>query len=145
LYDCIHSVVSLMSTRAKKKNISIINNVGHDVFANTDSHKIQQILVNIISNSLDFCESGSRIKIYVDNSESKNGPVKVKISDTGPGIEKELLPKIFDPFFTTKEVGQGVGLGLTISYRLIEECQGTIDVFSEENAGTTVTLELPRN
>lgn len=145
LYDCIHSVVLLMSTRAKKKNIKILNNIEHDIFINTDSQKIRQILVNVISNSLDFCEKGSQIKIYVDNAEDKKGPVRIKISDTGPGIDREMLPKIFDPFFTTKEVGKGVGLGLTISYRLIEECRGSIDVISEENAGTTVTLEIPRN
>ncbi|MFC1476425.1 ATP-binding protein [Fibrobacterota bacterium] len=145
LFDCIHSVVSLMNTRAKKKSIKIIDKVGRDVFVNIDAQKIRQVLVNIISNSLDFCENGSQIKIDAEINEDKNEPIRLKISDIGPGIPKEVQPKIFDPFFTTKEVGKGVGLGLTISYKLMEECQGSIDIISEENRGTTVILEIPRN
>lgn len=145
LFDCIHSVISLMNTRAKKKSIKIIDNVSRDVFVNIDTQKIRQVLVNIISNSLDFCESGSQIKIDADITEDKNDPIRLKVSDTGPGISQDVQPKIFDPFFTTKEVGKGVGLGLTISYKLMEECQGSINIISEENIGTTVILEIPRN
>jgi signal transduction histidine kinase len=83
------------------------------------------------------------VTIEIEGPEHKEGMVKIKIHDSGPGIPEEILPKIFDPFFTTKEVGKGMGLGLAISNKLMEECRGSIDVTSTLNAGTTVTLEFP--
>ena len=145
LSDCINSVITLMNTRAKKKSIRIIDNVGRDVFVNIDAQKIRQVLVNVISNSIDFCKNGSQIKIDADIPEDNKDPIRLKVSDTGPGIPRKIQPKIFDPFFTTKEVGKGVGLGLTISYKLMEECNGSIDIISEKNVGTTVILEIPKN
>ncbi len=143
LFDCLHSAVMLMNVRAQKKNIQIINNIGSDIIINTDAQKIGQVLVNIISNSIDFCAEGSSITIDTEKNKDKIGPVRMRIIDTGPGIPEMILPKIFDPFFTTKEVGKGVGLGMSISYRLMEECGGTIDVSSKVGEGTTVTLVIP--
>ena len=74
---------------------------------------------------------------------AENGSVKVIISDTGKGIPKENLSKIFDPFFTTKEVGQGTGLGLNVVYNIIEKHNGTINVESIEDIGTTFSISLP--
>ncbi|MEO9126054.1 MAG: ATP-binding protein [Microcoleus sp.] len=69
--------------------------------------------------------------------------IRVEIRDNGIGIMPELLPKVFDPFFTTKNVGKGTGLGLTISYQLIEKHQGKIEVFSEPGLGTRFWITLP--
>jgi len=69
--------------------------------------------------------------------------IVIKVSDTGPGIPKDVLAKIFDPFFTTKEVGKGTGLGLSISYSIVEKLGGTITVDSEMGQGTTFTISLP--
>lgn len=145
LFDCINSVVSLMNTRAKNKNIKIIDTVSRDIFVNIDAQKFRQVLAYVISNSIDFCKSGGQIKIDVNSTEDDKDPIKLKISDTGPGIHETIMPKIFDPFFTTKEVGKGIGLGLTVSYKLMEECNGSIDVLSEKGVGTTVILEIPKN
>lgn len=145
LFDCLHSAVSLMNVRAQKKKIQIVNNVGGDIIVNTDAHKIGQVVVNILSNSIDFCEEGSMVTIDVENSDETDSSLQIMIRDTGPGIAKEVLPKIFDPFFTTKEVGKGIGLGMSISYKLMEECGGSIDVTSKENVGTRVTLTIPRD
>jgi two-component system NtrC family sensor kinase len=145
LFDCLHSAITLMNARAHKKGMEIKNNIPTDVIINADAQKIGQVLVNILSNSIDFCEDGSSIVIDMDDVQDINGPVRLKITDTGPGIPEELLPKIFDPFFTTKDVGKGIGLGMSISHTLMKECKGSIDVVSEENAGTTVLLEIPRD
>jgi two-component system NtrC family sensor kinase len=67
----------------------------------------------------------------------------IEISDTGPGIPKELVGKIFDPFFTTKKANEGTGLGLSISYSIIEKLGGQITVASEATRGTTFTIRLP--
>ncbi len=145
LFDCLHSSIKLMNARALKKNIQIINNVGSDVIINTDAQKIGQVLVNILSNSIDFCNEGSLLTIELVREDNRDSPIQLKIVDNGPGIPENVLPKIFDPFFTTKEVGKGVGLGMSISYKLMEECGGSIDVTSKVNEGTMVTLAIPRN
>jgi signal transduction histidine kinase len=67
----------------------------------------------------------------------------IDIADTGPGIAPEHLPRIFDPFFTTKAAGQGTGLGLYVSYGIIQEHGGTIGVESPETGGTLVRIRLP--
>jgi signal transduction histidine kinase len=69
--------------------------------------------------------------------------IEIDISDTGSGISEQNLDKIFDPFFTTKETGHGVGLGLAISYGIIKEHKGSIQVESQVNKGTTFTIRLP--
>jgi signal transduction histidine kinase len=68
----------------------------------------------------------------------------ISISDTGVGIPAENISKIFDPFFTTKDVGVGSGLGLSVSYGIIEKLGGRIDVFSEVNKGTTFKITIPK-
>jgi PAS domain S-box-containing protein len=142
LFDCLHSAVKLINVRANKKNIKIVNNIRNDIIVNTDVQKIGQVIVNILSNSIDFSENGGTITISVEKSKGKD-PLKLVISDTGKGIPNDIIPKIFDPFFTTKEVGKGVGLGMSISYKLMEECHGSIEVKSKENIGTSVILEIP--
>ncbi len=69
--------------------------------------------------------------------------VVVRISDTGKGIDPEVLPRIFEPFYTTKPVGQGTGLGLSISYGIIKRHNGEIIAESEPGEGTTFTIRLP--
>ncbi len=66
------------------------------------------------------------------------------MTDTGEGIPQNIITKIFDPFFTTKEVGKGMGLGLSISYGIIEKHNGNIDVISESGKGTEFIISLPR-
>ena len=72
-----------------------------------------------------------------------NDAVRVEIQDNGTGIPKDVLPKIFDPFFTTKEIGQGTGMGLAISYKIIREHGGEIRVDTEEGVGTIFSILLP--
>jgi signal transduction histidine kinase len=77
------------------------------------------------------------------STQSENGNVMVKISDTGPGIPQKYLSKIYDPFFTTKEQGKGTGLGLNIVHQLVVKYEGHIDVSSSLEKGTTFTIMFP--
>ena len=102
--------------------------------------KLNQVFVNIIGNAIDAMPKGGKIRISTYKNESN---VCVDIGDTGVGISSEIIDKIFDPFFSTKTVGEGVGLGLSISFGIIEEHKGKISVKSEPNIGTTFTISLP--
>jgi signal transduction histidine kinase len=84
---------------------------------------------------------GGVIRIETGPSPDRPGWVRLMVADTGPGILPEELPKIFDPFFTTKE--EGTGLGLSVSYGIIRDHQGTVDVQSEPGKGTTFILTFP--
>jgi len=84
---------------------------------------------------------GGQIRIETGTVRDRPGSLRLTISDTGPGIPLEALPKIFDPFYTTK--AEGTGLGLSVSYGIVRDHQGTIDVQSEPGKGTTFILTFP--
>ena len=89
---------------------------------------------------IDAIEEKGKIIVRTRNEEDW---VKIQIEDTGKGIPDELIDKIFDPFFTTKSVGKGVGLGLSITFGIIKDHGGRIEVKSELNSGTVFTISLP--
>jgi signal transduction histidine kinase len=112
-----------------------------------DPNHIVQVLVNLIQNAID----AMRTKTYPEGESPciriigahEGSSVQIKVHDNGPGVCAEIRHKIFDPFFTTKDVGAGMGLGLAICHRVIDEHQGRIDVRSEPNAYTEFVLEFP--
>lgn len=105
-----------------------------------DPDQITQVLVNVILNAVQAIQGRGRVIL---RTALEHHEAVVEIQDTGMGISQELLSKVFDPFFTTKEVGQGTGLGLAVSYGIIQEHGGRIQIASTERAGTTVTIRLP--
>jgi PAS domain S-box-containing protein len=103
-----------------------------------DEYQIKQAFSNIIKNSIEAMPHGGILKISLFlNGDS----IKISFEDNGEGIPKEKLPKIFEPYFTTKATGSG--LGLMISYRIVKEHGGRIEVVSEEGKGTIFTISLP--
>jgi C4-dicarboxylate-specific signal transduction histidine kinase len=110
-----------------------------------DRNKLIHVFVNLIQNSTDALKEkafeGEKPLLSI-KSHSENGKVFIYIRDNGAGIAPENLDKIFDPFFTTKDVGDGMGLGLSICYRILQEQGGRISVKSEKGKFTEFTLEL---
>lgn len=109
-----------------------------------DSLQLKQVFSNLIINCMQATSEGGRVTVITSwqrDSRHKNGYVEIKISDTGVGIPQKELDKIFNPFFTTKH--EGVGLGLTICHRIIEDHRGNIHVESKEGVGTTFIISLP--
>ena len=108
--------------------------------------KLVQVLVNLLQNSFDALRSKAfenekptiRIEGLVENKKSI-----LRLRDNGVGIDPKILDKIFDPFFTTKDVGEGMGLGLSICYRIVEACDGRISVKTEPGKFCEFTLEFP--
>ena len=111
-------------------------------FINGDKGKLQQVVVNLLSNAKDAMLDGGKITITTKiSSNGKN--VLLEITDTGIGIKKENLVKIFDPFFTTKEIGKGTGLGLAVSNGIIDKHNGKIFIESEAGYGTKFIITFP--
>jgi two-component system, NtrC family, sensor kinase len=103
--------------------------------------ELQQVLLNLIINAVQAMPSGGDLTIRVD--QDKDSWVHITVQDTGVGIAEEHLPHIFDPFFTTKEVGQGTGLGLSVSYGIIKKHGGRITVDSLKGKGCKFTVIIP--
>jgi signal transduction histidine kinase len=109
-----------------------------------DENQMEQVLINLFLNALDSMQKGDRMTVNIrseQDTETSTTVVVLDIEDTGCGIKAENLEKIFNPFYTTKN--DGVGLGLSISSRLIEENGGKISVESDLEKGTRFTIYLP--
>jgi PAS domain S-box-containing protein len=140
LGECVNGAFKLVKAQASRKRIEIVAQIPAAIRVKADMQKLQQAVVYVLTNSVDFCGEGSRVSVSADSGK---GFARIYIRDNGPGIPAAILPKVFDPFFTTKQVGQGMGLGLAMSHVIMEECNGAIDVSSEAGKGTTVILEVP--
>jgi PAS domain S-box-containing protein len=105
-----------------------------------NSGKLQQVFMNLIMNARDAMPRGGELTIA---TEAENSTVHVEVSDNGVGIPADHLNKIFDPFFTTKATSRGTGLGLAVTYGIIREHSGSIQVDSVVGRGTTFRLEFP--
>ena len=106
-----------------------------------DATALQQVLVNLLTNAREAMTEGGEIRIETGLVTERPGWLRLIVADTGPGIPAEALAKIFDPFYTTKRTG--TGLGLSVSYGIVQEHQGTVDVQSQPGAGTTFILTFP--
>ena len=106
---------------------------------NGNANQLQQVLVNIILNSIQAMGPGGLL--YIKVSEKSKEMARIEIKDNGPGIPEEAKARIFDPFFTTKS--DGTGLGLSVSNSIIEEHGGIISLDSEQGKGTIFYIDLP--
>lgn len=141
----IHSMLEkclLMLANKTGENISVkkyYTNEPISIKGNTG--RLHQAFLNILYNSVQAIENSGEISI---TTQKDGDNIIVKITDSGCGIPKEILHKITDPFFTTKEPGTGTGLGLAVSYAVINEHKGSLKFKSEPGKGTTVTTILPQ-
>jgi signal transduction histidine kinase len=110
-----------------------------------DPNQLQQLLINLVVNALEAASPSGRVEMTASPREHEGRPgVAMAVSDTGPGIPAEVLPRVFEAFFTTKPTGQGTGLGLAICREIVTQHGGDIGITSEVGVGTTVTVWLPR-
>lgn len=133
----------LMSEQLKLANISLTNQFPDGDFkVMGNSIQLEQVLINLINNSKDaISDTGGPGEIIVD-AETIQQRILLRVSDTGGGIPEHALPHIFEPFFTTKPVGEGTGLGGSISYGIIRDMQG--DIWAENlPQGARITVSLP--
>jgi two-component system NtrC family sensor kinase len=144
----VRFTISLVENQSLIKGVSLNFEPGEGLPQLTlDRNQMQSVLLNIIINALDATEPGGSITITTGMGLSASKPdqkgVQILCTDTGCGIPPENLDKLFDPFFTTKEIGQGTGLGLAVSYGIVDRHGGTIWVQSKVGRGSTFTIWLP--
>jgi signal transduction histidine kinase len=143
IHACIDEVVSVLDLQLQKEKFVIARRFDSSLPPITiDGNKIKQVLMNLLINASQAMAEGGRIDIEtmrVDDGKA----MAILITDTGQGISPEHLPKIFDPFFTTKGPEAGTGLGLSVSYGIIQQHGGQISVDSAPGNGSTFTIRLP--
>jgi signal transduction histidine kinase len=141
LNNLINRLLVLLNYPASKKNIKVVNDLSDNIpDVMIDENKMSQVFMNIIINALQSMNGGGTLTI---KTEVDNGFCVVSIKDTGGGIPSEIMPNIFDPFFTTKSVGEGTGLGLSVSKGIVEQHGGIIEAESAVGVGTIFKIKLP--
>ena len=146
LNQLILKTTNLLRHQAELSNISVIEDFQPDLPAIIlDADQMKQVFVNLMKNAFDAMPKGGTLTITTHAVPSE-GPglsmVEIRFKDSGSGISKENLQKIFDPFFSTKEE-MGTGLGLAVSYGIIERHSGRLEVFSDPGDGAAFVIKLP--
>lgn len=138
----LNDTLQLLEPQLRKSSIEIVKDYADDIPPiRASGGKLQQVFTNLILNARDAMFGGGTITLKT--SSSGDDGIIVEVTDTGEGIPAENLKKVFDPFFTTKGVGNGTGLGLAVTYGIIQEHAGTIEAQSKEGEGTTFRLIFP--
>ena len=140
IHEGIDSALILLHNKIKDK-ISIRKDYGDFKDLECFPGKLNQVIMNILTNSIQAIEGKGEILIQTVSSDIG---IKIIIKDNGKGMTPEVKKHIFEPFFTTKDVGKGTGLGLSISFGIIEQHNGNIDVISEPGKGTEFIISLPK-
>ncbi len=142
LNQIVEDTLLLLEKQVSKEGITVKRSLAPDLPPmEGDPNALQQVVLNLLTNARDAMDAGGEIRIETGTVAGRPGWLRLVVSDNGPGIPLEHLPKIFDPFYTTKT--DGTGLGLSISYGIVREHQGTIDVESQPGKGTTFVLAFP--
>lgn len=139
----LQGCLSLVENQAIFHNIEVVMNLDPSLpMIIVDPSQIERVFLNLIINAAEAMEGAGRLTITTA-IDSVDQSIHIDVQDTGSGISPENIEKVFDPFFTTKETGHGVGLGLAISYGIVEEHNGKLSVESKLGKGTTFTVSLP--
>lgn len=149
--DPIQDVFKVMGNQLKVHQIELVLNLQPDLpHIMAEHNRLEQVFINLVTNAIDAMDekAGSTDGKAVEKrltieSYYQNHRVVVTVSDTGTGMSNEVQSKIFEPFFTTKKTGKGTGLGISISYGIIKDYDGTIELESKVGEGTTFKFSFP--
>lgn len=149
--------LNVLLREACGSRVSLVLDVGGDAWRiASDISQFETAILNLVINSRDAISSKGTIRLSIENVGTKdeqrlpkdrsipNQYVSITVADDGSGISKDILKRVTEPFFTTKDLGKGTGLGLSLVHSLVTSSGGEMDIDSEENVGTTVTIMLPR-
>lgn len=137
----LEDTIQLLEPQFRNTQISLERAYGEDLPSTIGNpSKLQQVFMNLLINARDAMPQGGQLTIL---TQYREGSIMIEVADTGIGIAADNIAKIYDPFFTTKGVGQGTGLGLAVSYGIIQEHKGRIFVESKPGEGTCFHIKLP--
>ena len=137
----LKQTINLLENYARINNIEIKTELATDIpIIASEQAQLQQVFLNLISNAIDAIGKDGTIRVI---SRCIQDRIEVQIIDNGPGIPNDLQGKVFDPFFTTKDTGRGTGLGLWVSYDIVQKLGGTILFKSQVGQGTIFTVSIP--
>ena len=137
----IQESLSLLEHQLRQSHIQVESNLERSLpYVNGNGGKLQQVFINLLLNARDAMPGGGKLSVDTSMSDSM---VLIEIRDTGVGISQENIKRIYDPFFTTKNTGKGTGLGLAVTYGIIQDHGGRIFVESTPGKGTHFSLKLP--
>ena len=139
VHEGIESTLNILHNKFKNR-ITIHKDYGTVPLFSCYAGQINQVFMNILDNASQAIPDKGDVYI---KTKIEDNSVIIIFEDNGVGIDKEVLSRIFDPFFTTKQVGEGTGLGLSVSYKIIKTHHGTIDATSEVGKGTKFTIKIP--
>jgi signal transduction histidine kinase len=138
------ATVDMLQSTAHKRGAEILFEPGPPVHASGNVSELEQVLSNLILNGLQAMERGGTVRVTTCVTSRAGHPAAcIVVEDEGHGISAADRPRIFDPFFTTKDVGEGTGLGLSVSYGIVHDHNGSIEVESQPGRGSTFTVVLP--
>jgi len=147
IHDGLNSTLTILEHQCKNE-IQVHKEYGQLEEIEVDLQQMNQVFMNLFTNAIHAVkakkEKGLDCGHIWIKTAGNDKDIIITVKDDGLGIPDDVQDKIFDPFFTTKDIGKGTGLGLNISYKIIENHQGSITVTSKENEGTTFTLKLPK-
>jgi two-component system NtrC family sensor kinase len=139
--EVIRQTVRLIGNRKRLERVTVSQDLSDSVpMVYGDKNQLEQVLLNLSLNACEAMPNGGELTI---STLAREGKVLVKVHDNGCGISDEHIGQIFEPFFTTKPPGEGTGLGLSVSYGIVQQHGGSLEVESEEGEGTVFTMALP--
>lgn len=142
--EAVTEALALLDARIKSEKVAVSTHLPEvDPIVMGGAVRLQQVLVNLISNALDAMRDATAKDLSL-RVETGTEDVTIKVRDTGPGIVPDEIDKLFDPFFSTKEVGEGMGLGLSITYGIIKQFGGEIAAENHAWGGAVFTVRLNR-
>jgi two-component system, NtrC family, sensor kinase len=139
--DTLRQTIGILDNYARINNIDIQTELNPELpIIAGDQAQLQQVFLNLISNAIDAIGKNGLIRV---KSIRSGGEILVSVTDNGPGIPEDMQRKVFDPFFTTKSAGRGTGLGLWVSYNIVEKMGGNISLNSKVGEGATFVVQIP--
>ncbi len=143
LAEVIEDVIQLIKNQVAYNDIELIRDYDKDIFVKCDPNQIEQIVLNIINNAVHALMQRHKNRKLKVSIKERSTTARLCISNNGPTIPTEIKDKIMTPFFTTKEVGEGTGLGLSVSYGIMKAHGGDLTFKSDKRNGTSFMLHLP--